>query len=67
MPLCDSSVTYTRAVWPEPSPADLRLTIPAHLLEPGELLQLADGLRVLHYREEVAEKATAELVAGKGI
>ena len=23
MPQCDSSVTYTRAVWPEPSPADL--------------------------------------------
>src|SRR5215468_2628682 len=23
MPLCDSSQTYTRAVWPEPSPADL--------------------------------------------
>jgi SAM-dependent methyltransferase len=40
---------------------------PAHLLEPGELLQLADGLRVLHYREEVAGKATAELVARKGI
>ena len=40
---------------------------PAHLLEPGELLRLADGLRVLHYREEVAEKATAELVARKGI
>jgi tellurite methyltransferase len=40
---------------------------PAHLLEPGELLQLAHGLRVLHYREEVAEKATAELVARKEI
>jgi len=40
---------------------------PAHLLKPGELLQLADGLRVLHYREEVAEKATAELVARKEI
>jgi tellurite methyltransferase len=38
---------------------------PAHLLEPGELLQLADGLRVLHHREEVSEKATAELVARK--
>jgi SAM-dependent methyltransferase len=38
---------------------------PAHLLEPGELLDLANGLRVLHYREEVAEKATAELVARK--
>lgn len=40
---------------------------PAHLLEPGELLQLAGELRVLHYREEVAEKATAELVARKEI
>ena len=36
---------------------------PAHLLEQGELLRLADGLRVLHYREEMAETATAELVA----
>jgi hypothetical protein len=25
MPLCDSSETYTRAVWPGPSPADLQL------------------------------------------
>ena len=25
MPLCDSSQTYMRAVWPKPSPADLRL------------------------------------------
>ncbi len=40
---------------------------PAHLLKPGELLQLADGLRILHYQEEVAEKATAELVASKEI
>ena len=40
---------------------------PAHLLEPGELLQMASGLRVLHYQEEVAEKATAELVARKEI
>jgi SAM-dependent methyltransferase len=62
---------------------------PAHLLEPGELLRLANayggvtgvstvrpggdarlstsgnGLRVLHYSEETAEKATAELVARK--
>jgi 2-polyprenyl-3-methyl-5-hydroxy-6-metoxy-1,4-benzoquinol methylase len=38
---------------------------PAHLLEDGELLQLAGGLEVLHYREEVAKKATAELVARK--
>jgi tellurite methyltransferase len=36
---------------------------PAHLLESGELLRLADGLRVLHYSEEIAVKATAELVA----
>ena len=40
---------------------------PAHLLQPGELLQLADGLRILHYQEEVAEKATAALVARKEI
>jgi tellurite methyltransferase len=39
----------------------------AHLLEPGELLQLADGLQVLHYREEVAKKATAELVARREV
>jgi tellurite methyltransferase len=38
---------------------------PAHLLEPGELLRLVAGLRVLHYREEAVEKATAELVARK--
>jgi tellurite methyltransferase len=38
---------------------------PAYLLEPGELLRLADGLSVVHYREETAEKATAELVARK--
>jgi len=38
---------------------------PAHLLEPGELLRLVAGLRVLHYSEVVAEKATAELVAKK--
>ncbi len=36
---------------------------PAHLLASGELLQLAKGLHVLHYREEIAKKATAELVA----
>jgi len=40
---------------------------PAHLLQPGELLQLANELRILHYQEEVAEKATAELVARKEI
>ena len=40
---------------------------PAHLLEPGELLQLARGLCVVHYQEEAAKKATAELVARKEI
>jgi SAM-dependent methyltransferase len=42
---------------------------PAYLLQAGELLQLAEGdgheLRVLHYSEETAEMATAELVARK--
>jgi SAM-dependent methyltransferase len=38
---------------------------PAHLLQPGELPQLVDGLRILHYREVVAGRATAELVAKK--
>jgi tellurite methyltransferase len=38
---------------------------PSYLLAPGELLELASRLKVLHYREEVAEKATAELVARK--
>ena len=36
---------------------------PLHLLQPGELLRLLSGLEVLHYRETVAEKATAEIVA----
>jgi tellurite methyltransferase len=38
---------------------------PAHLLASGELLRLVSGLGVLHYRETVAEKATAEVVARK--
>jgi SAM-dependent methyltransferase len=38
---------------------------PAHLLQPGELPQLVDGLRILHYSEVVAGRATAELVAKK--
>src|SRR5450755_1873900 len=33
MPQCDSSETYTRAVWPEPSPAVLRLTFAAGISE----------------------------------
>ena len=38
---------------------------PAYLLEEGELPRLAAGLQVLFYREQIAEKATAELVARK--
>src|ERR1700730_16635165 len=38
---------------------------PEYLLEPGELLRLADGLSVLHHREETAETAMGELVARK--
>jgi 2-polyprenyl-3-methyl-5-hydroxy-6-metoxy-1,4-benzoquinol methylase len=38
---------------------------PAHLLEHDELLQLAGGLQVLHYREAMTKRATAELVARK--
>lgn len=37
----------------------------ANMLQSEELRKLAAGLRVLHYREQVAEKATAELVAMK--
>ncbi len=33
MPQCDSSETYTRAVWPRPSPAVLRLTFAAGISE----------------------------------
>jgi len=40
---------------------------PAHLLEEGELQRLAETekLQVLHYREQITAKATAELVARK--
>ncbi len=37
----------------------------AHLLERGELAQLAAGLEILHYREEIEKNATAEVVARK--
>lgn len=37
----------------------------SHLLAPGELLRLVSGMRVLHYCEAIAEKATAEMVARK--
>ncbi|MGA2355650.1 MAG: class I SAM-dependent methyltransferase [Terriglobales bacterium] len=40
---------------------------PQHLLEPRELLQLAAGLRILHYREGISKQAVAELVARKEI
>src|SRR5436190_20796976 len=33
MPLCDSSETYMRAVWPKPSPPVLRLTFAAGIFE----------------------------------
>jgi tellurite methyltransferase len=39
----------------------------AHMLQQEELPKLASGLRVLHHRELLAEKATAELVAMKEI
>jgi len=38
---------------------------PSHLLQNEELPQLVAGLRLLHYREVVEKKATAELVARK--
>lgn len=51
--------TYTRAQAKLPrGPKN-----PEHLLDPGELWRLAAGLKILHYREDVAGKATAELVA----
>jgi tellurite methyltransferase len=37
----------------------------SHLLAPGELSRLVSGMRVLHYCETAAEKATAEVVARK--
>lgn len=37
----------------------------SHLLAAGELSRLVKGMRVLHFREAVAEKATAEIVARK--
>jgi SAM-dependent methyltransferase len=38
---------------------------PDYLLLPGELQQAFQSMRVLHYRENVASSATAELVAQK--
>jgi tellurite methyltransferase len=39
---------------------------PKHLLQDGELMQLARGLKILHYREkEDSDRATAELAAKK--
>jgi tellurite methyltransferase len=55
--------TYTRAQ------AELRSGPKdrAHLLDSGELLKLASGLNVPHYGEDVAETATAELVARREV
>jgi len=36
-----------------------------HLLDPGELPRLAEPLQLLHYKEVVTDRATAELVAAK--
>ena len=38
---------------------------PQFLLHPNELLQAFTSLRIWHYRETIADKATAELVAQK--
>jgi SAM-dependent methyltransferase len=38
---------------------------PAYFLEEGELPGLVEGMQILHYHEQTAEKATAELVARK--
>jgi tellurite methyltransferase len=38
---------------------------PAHLLRSNELCQLAAEMQILHYREDVSDKATAEMVARK--
>jgi hypothetical protein len=38
---------------------------PKYLLKEGELPRLAGGLQMLHYREGIANNATAELVARK--
>jgi tellurite methyltransferase len=40
-------------------------TNPKYLLQPGELLQAFSSMRVLHYEENTAGKAVAELVAQK--
>ena len=41
-------------------------THPMHMLESGELQRAFAGLEVLHYSEDVADKAVAELVARRG-
>jgi tellurite methyltransferase len=40
---------------------------PAYLLAPGELLRLVPGMRIMHYREDLASRPTAELVAEKAL
>ncbi len=59
MPLSDSSQTYMRAVWPKPSPADLRLGSPAGVSEVSrfsclKLLGVLWGLRLRRTERELA-------------
>ena len=55
------------AVPSDSPPANLTLgpNNPAYLLAPGELPRLVNGLRIMHYREDLASRPTAELVAEK--
>src|SRR5271157_5196965 len=59
MPRCDSSRTYMRAVWPEPSPTVLRLTFAAGISEVlpvlvHEVSRRAWGLRLRRTEQELA-------------
>src|SRR5207245_5603987 len=58
MPLCDSSGTYTRAVWPEPSPAVLRRFRHRHLrglpVLVHEVSRRVWGLRLRRTERELA-------------
>jgi hypothetical protein len=59
MPLSDSSQTYMRAVWPKPSPADLRLGSPAGVSEVSrfscmKFLGLQWGLRLRQTEQGLA-------------
>src|ERR1700746_1873005 len=59
MPQCDSSQTCTRAVWPEPSPADLQPGSTAGVLEVSrfscmKFLDVPWGLRPRRTEQELA-------------